>query len=227
MYAGYHAEKPYYFSKKKRMFLPMFNNKYDDDEWAAVCDLENLREREKGYCAALGSKMVSSSTGPTHSIPSTLSSQTMRTTHSTSPTTSVKPFRPLVTTTSTRTNPSTGSTPSTHSTHTTSSSQITSTTKLTGPYTSQDGKYQVYYREELATSEERKVFLTCKRSNDGKVKSNCFVNKETDKNWGQGVTNQKANHYIALAKGFAKSNCTTRAVFGPGGNFWDKKDDWC
>ena len=36
------------------MFLPIFNNKYDEDEWAAVCDLENLGEREKGYCVAQG-----------------------------------------------------------------------------------------------------------------------------------------------------------------------------
>ena len=59
MYAGYHAEKPSYFSQKKRMFLPIFNNKYEEDEWAAVCDVENLGDKEKGYCVAQGTVMYS------------------------------------------------------------------------------------------------------------------------------------------------------------------------
>ena len=40
------------------MFLPIFNNKYNEDEWVAVCDLENLGEKEKGYCVTQGTDLT-------------------------------------------------------------------------------------------------------------------------------------------------------------------------
>ena len=54
IYAGYHADEPHSLKKHERMFLPMFNKHNNGDEWAAICDLKNLRDNEKGYCDAKG-----------------------------------------------------------------------------------------------------------------------------------------------------------------------------